>query len=127
MDNLRNKTIEFLSILEGYHETLKQIHWSTSNKSEHLLTDEIDSSVLEYEDKIAEVTMGSLNTRYGHGDLKCLLPEAKTTESLLKELKGDVLVYRKEVGDEPNRAGIINVIDDFISDINRWNYLRTLK
>lgn len=127
MDNLRNKTIEFLSILEGYHETLKQIHWSTSNKSEHLLTDEIDSAVLEYEDKFAEVTMGHLNTRYGHGDLKCLLPEAKTTESLLKELKGDVLVYRKEVGDEPDRAGIINVIDDFISDINRWNYLRTLK
>ena len=101
------------------------IHWSTKIKSEHLLTDDIDKSVLDYEDKIAEVTMGLLNTRYGHGDLKCMLPEAKTSESLLKEMKSDVSAYRSEVGDSDDNAGIINILDDFITDIDTWKYLIT--
>lgn len=127
MSSLRNKTIDFLSTLEGYHEALKMIHWSTNIKSEHLLTDDIDKAVLDYEDKIAEVTMGCLNTRYGHGELKCLLPEAKTTESLLKEMKADVSSYRSELGDSVDNAGIVNIIDDFITDINTWQYLITFK
>lgn len=127
MSNLRNKTKDFLSTLEGYHAALKMIHWSTNVKSEHLLTDDIDKSVLEYEDKIAEVTMGLLNTRYGHGDLECMLPEAKTTESLLKEMKSDVKAYRSEVGDSVDNAGVINVLDDILTDIESWQYLITFK
>ena len=127
MSNLRNKTIEFLCICEGYHQAFKMVHWSTSNKSEHLLTDDIDGSVLEYEDKVAEVAMGSLNTRFGQGDLKTLLPEGKTTEALLKELKGDIVSYRKEVGDDAENEGLANVLNDFLTDINKYNYLRTLK
>lgn len=125
MSNLKSKTIDFLSTLEGYHAALKMIHWSTKIKSEHLLTDDIDKSILDYEDKIAEVTMGLLNTRYGHGDLKCMLPEAKTSESLLKEMKSDVSAYRSEVEDSDDNAGIINILDDFITDIDTWKYLIT--
>ena len=34
---LKNSILEFLGALEGYHETCKMLHWSTTNKSEHLL------------------------------------------------------------------------------------------
>lgn len=127
MSKLIDKTKEFLSMCEGYHQALKCIHWSTTNKSEHTLVDDIDSSVLGYEDRIAESTMGLLGTRYGFGDLKTLLPSAKTTESLLKELKEDVERFRSEWDDKASNAGIFNILDEFIEEISKWNYLRTLK
>ena len=122
----KNKTTEFLSGLEGMHSCLKMLHWSTTNHSQHLLCDDIDGSVLEYEDRIAECIMGRLNTRFGIGDLKCLLPEAKTLDSLINELLSDVISFKKETEDDILNSGLINILDEFISDINKWNYLKTL-
>ncbi len=77
--------INFLQNCEGYHQALKMVHWSTEKKSEHLLTDDIDSYVLDFEDRIAESIMGILSIRYGSGDLKTLLPSSTDLKSLLKE------------------------------------------
>jgi hypothetical protein len=125
-NELKNKTIEFLSGLEGMHSRLKTLHWSTKNHSEHVLTDDIDSSILEYEDKIAECVMGRLNVRFGVGDLKCLLPDAKTLDSLVNEMLNDVITFKKEVDGDILNTGLINILDEFVSDINKWNYLKTL-
>ena len=123
----KKSTIEFLSALEGYHNLLKTIHWSATNHFEHTLTDDIDEDVLGYEDRIAEAVMGKLNIRFGVGDLKTLMPEAKTLDTLLKELESDILKFKENVGDEPNNGGVINILDDFLEKVNTWNYLRTLK
>ena len=50
---LKKHTIDFLCTLEGYHQTLKMLHWSTSNYSQHLLCDKMDEEILEFEDSIA--------------------------------------------------------------------------
>lgn len=125
-NELKNKTIEFLSGLEGMHSRLKTLHWSTKNHSEHILSDDIDSSVLEYEDKIAECVMGRLNIRFGVGDLKCLLPDAKTLDSLINEMLNDVITFKKEIEGDILNTGLNNILDEFIYDINKWNYLKTL-
>lgn len=122
---MKKEVLNFLSELEGYHQILKEIHWSTKNKAEHLLTDEIDSAVLEYEDSIAENTMGILNTRFGVGDLKSLLPNAKSLDGVLKEMNDDLTSLRDKLDGDNNYVGLINILDDFASDINKWNYLRT--
>ena len=118
--------LDFLCAIEGYHSLLKTLHWSTKNHSEHILTDEIDSSLLEYEDKLAENAMGRLNTRFGVGDLKTLLPQAKTLDGALKELESDINEVKSKLDDDKKYAGIINILDDFCEDINKWNYLKTL-
>jgi hypothetical protein len=123
---LKNKTIEFLNSLEGYHQVLKELHWSTTNHSQHVLTDEIDEDILEYEDKIAECIMGRLNIRFGLGDLKTLLPEAKTLDTLTNELLADTVSFKKSVEEDILNSGLVNILDDLISDINKWNYLKTL-
>lgn len=123
---LKNKTIEFLNSLEGYHQVLKELHWSTTNHSQHVLTDEIDEDILEYEDKIAECIMGRLNIRFGLGDLKTLLPEAKTLDTLINELLSDTISFKKSVEEDILNSGLVNILDDLISDINKWNYLKTL-
>ena len=125
MKELKQKTIEYLSNLEGYHQLLKGLHWSATNHALHILTDEIDDDVLETEDAIAECVMGILDTRFGIGNLKTMLPEAKTVDALLKEMKNDLIEYKTSVGDSANHAGLQNILDDFMQKINKWNYLRT--
>ena len=123
---MKKEVLNFLSALEGYHSTLKMLHWSTERHSEHVLTDDIDSSVLKYEDKISEVAMGALDTRFGIGDLKCMLPQSKDLKSVLKELRADVNDFRG-TAEEKGMNGLVNILDDFTEDIDTWEYLRTLK
>lgn len=126
MKQLKQKTIEFLCGCEGYHQILKMLHWSASSHAQHVLIDEIDGDVLKYEDEIAEVVMGLLNTKFGVGDLKTLLPSGKTLPAVLAEMKKDVIDFKTIVGDEADVSGLQNVLDDFMSNINKWGYLETL-
>ena len=126
MKELKNKTIEFLSNIEGYHQCLKGLHWSATHHALHILTDEIDEEVLKVEDDISECVMGILDTRFGVGDLKTMLPSAKTLDALLKEMKADLVEFKTKVGDSSDVAGLQNILDDYMQSINKWNYLRTL-
>jgi len=120
----KEKAIEFLSVLEGYHEALKLIHWTTTCKAEHLLTDDIDGDVLEFEDNVAENVMGILDDRITEG-LKSLLPNNKELKGLLNEMKDDVLEFRGEFEDDKDCTGLVNCCDDFLESINKWKYLST--
>lgn len=124
---LKDNIIEFLGILEGYHQTCKMLHWSTTNKSEHVLVDEIDKDVLEFEDRIAEVAMGKLKTRFGIGSLKAMLPNAENLDDMIKEYESDVLKLKKDIGDKPEYSGFQNILDDMLESIDKYYYLKTLK
>lgn len=127
MSDLKKEFVLFLSVLEGNHQTLKGLHWSTDNHSRHILCDEIDDAVLEYEDKIAENAMGLLSTRIEVGELKTLLPNAKMLKDLLNELLGDIEDFRNKIsGKAKGVEGVENILDDFVEDINKWKYLETL-
>lgn len=126
MKELKNKTIEFLSNIEGYHQCLKGLHWSAAHHALHILTDEMDEEVLKLEDDISECVMGMLDTRFGIGDLKTMLPSSKTLDALLKEMKTDLMEFKNFVGDDAECAGLQNILDDYMQNINKWNYLRTL-
>lgn len=122
----KEKALELLQSLEGYHQRLKELHWSTDNHSRHILTDEIDGGVLGFEDEIAEVVMGKLGEKFGKGDLKTLLPESEELSAILDELEKDVNSFIDSIGREHGYGGIYNVTDDFLSKIYKWKYLETL-
>ena len=126
MSKLFDDAKYLLQCLEGTHEILKEIHWSTDNKSKHLLTDEIDEGVLEFEDELAEVVMGKLGEKFGKGDLKAMIPEAEELKCILDELEKDVNDFIDSIGGEHGFGGIYNVTDDFLSKIYKWKYLETL-
>ena len=112
--------LNLLSNCEGYHQLLKGLHWQADNKSEHLLTDDMDSSVLDFEDKMAENIMGFLGEKFHTGELKTMLPEADNIKSLLDEMENDSASFVEEIGDDRKLGGIHNIIDDFLEDINKW-------
>ena len=121
---IKKKGNDFLNNLEGYRQRLKEIHWSTTCKAEHLLTDDICGDIQDYEDKVAEALMGCGDFRYGIGDLKTMSPTSKKLTDLLKELLEDVETYKETLDDKKN-AGIINILDDFTENIYTWKYLST--
>ena len=126
MKNLQEKTLQFLSICEGMHQMLKGFHWGAVKHSIHILTDDIDHDILEYQDKIAEIVMGLTGVKYKAGDLKALVSDASDVKTLLNEFENDVLEYKKEVGNDARMSSVHNVIDDILSDVNKWKYLETL-
>lgn len=126
MKNLKQLTKDFLCACEGYHQILKELHWSANSHAIHELIDNIDGDVLDYEDKIAECVMGILDVKFGVGDLKTLLPSGKSISAVLTEMKKDVIEYKENVKDESELAGLQNILDEFVASINKWDYLKTL-
>ena len=122
----KENALELLCSLEGYHQILKELHWSTDNHSKHLLTDEIDHGVLAFEDELAEIVMGTLGEKFGKGDLKSMLPEAEELKGILDELEKDVNKFIDSLGGEHGYGGVYNVADDFLSNVCKWKYLETL-
>lgn len=122
-NSLKKATIEMLCCLEGYHQLCKMLHWSATIKSKHELTDDIDSKLLDFQDELAEVCMGIIGgEKFGLGTLKTMLPSAKDVESMLKELEDDVLAYKKRVGNEGVTCAIHSIVDEFLSQIEKWKY-----
>lgn len=124
---MEKDVLYFLNCLEGYHSILKTIHWSTSCKSEHLLTDEIDSSILKFEDRIAEAVMGITGNKIEVGTLKTLMPSSKNLTDTLDELTDDVISIMNKIGDNKEHCGMINILEEFMESIATWKYLSTLK
>jgi hypothetical protein len=122
----KENALELLQSLEGYHQRLKELHWSTDNHSRHLLTDDIDDGVLEFEDELAEAVMGKLGEKFGKGDLKTLLPNAEELKGVLDEMEDDVNKFSDSIGGEHGYGGIYNVTDDFLTKVYKWKYLETL-
>jgi hypothetical protein len=53
-----------------------------------------------------------------------MLPSAKSLTDMLNELETDVKKFKATLV-EDKHAGIINILDDLLTDINTWRYLKT--
>ena len=122
----KEKALELLQSMEGYHQRLKELHWAADRHARHILTDEIDDGVLDFEDELAEAVMGKLGEKFGSGDLKTMLPNAKELSGMLDEMEEDVNKFIDSIGNEHGYGGIYNVTDDFLTKIYKWKYLETL-
>jgi hypothetical protein len=50
--------IDFINVLEGYKTRIKNLHWAAEAMNIHLRLDEMLGVVSDYEDSIAEESMG---------------------------------------------------------------------
>lgn len=120
-------TLNYIKFLEGSRIRLMELHWSTENKSEHLLTDELMEEVEAFEDNFAEETMGILGVRIRVGDITPTISDKKTTCDVLNNLIDSTLIMRASYEDDVKYLGIVSLIDDFLHFLNKCKYLETLK
>lgn len=121
---MKKEIINYICALHGYLVRLKEIHWSTSKNSIHLLCDEIMWSVSDAEDRFAESAMGYFGKKIQVGQLKPDYPVAKDLSALLVELEADTLKIRKSLRNE-KESGLVNVLDDVLTFAGKYKYRMT--
>ena len=110
---------------------MREIHWSTENKSKHELSDNLMSMLADYEDSIAEEAMGIFGIRVKVGDIVPEIPEGRDIKSILTSVTNDTLTLLASL--EPSEGetsipsgGIPSILEDIIHDLNKSKYLETL-
>lgn len=108
--------------IEGFQTRLKELHWNTGPISIHKLIDEFQDELGEFEDAAVENAVPFVGF-FEIGTLKPTLPDESTFSDVLEGIRGLVISYKREIGDSLMWSGSINIIDDFLSTINRFIYL----
>ena len=115
--------IDMFNTLYGAYLSLKKIHFTTTSQAEHLRTDNASGEVLDYADKFMEGYMG-LFGRIEQSDIKYVnFGEYKDDKSLYQSLRKKLAEFRKTIENNIAMNGIVNIIDDFATDLNKWIYL----
>ena len=127
MKDMENKFIlDLENKFHGIHTRLKELHFSAPSLSLHKLIDEFDGEFLEFDDAVmenAQAVWGFIKVR----DLNPVLPESKTFSELLREVKGILVMMKREAADsEILWSGIINRVDDFMEVTNKYIYLTSI-
>ena len=122
---MEKKILNYINCLEGYIIRSKEIHWSTSNNSQHELMADIYDAIGDYEDKLTEAAMGNSGKRFRVGDLLPMLPDSTEVGSMLKELIKETKDFRKSLDDEDD-SYLINILDDILTDCKQFLFRSTL-
>ena len=123
---MKKEYIDFICALHGYTIRVKEIHWNTTNNSEHLLCDEINDCIFDCEDAFTECCMGIEGKHFQIGKLLPILPNAESLLPMLKELEEDVLKMKKKCNDT-TESGLTNILDEMMQNVNKYKYRATQK
>ena len=133
-NNIKKKVItpqeavlDFIKYIEGVRIRLRELHWSAERNSKHMLTDDIISSLDEFEDNVAEDFMGVCGFRIQVGTIVPTMTNQVELSALLCELHDAVVQLCACLENDKLYTGIVNELDDLMHDIGKWKYLETFK
>ena len=121
---MRKEYTEFICATHGYLIRTKELHWNTESNAIHKLCDELHSDLEELEDEFAEWCMGYDGKKFRIGDLLPLLPNATELLPMLKEFEDDIKKIR-EKADGWKEHGVVNILDDMATMVNKYKYRST--
>lgn len=107
---------------QGICTRLNELHWSAPSISIHKLVDEFNDEFCEFNDNLME----NCQALWGFiqpGDLKSESPKALDFEELLEDIRGILVSIKREMKDNMLATGIINLVDEFFSEVNKYVYL----
>lgn len=113
--------ITFFNIVLGANTRLREIHFNTNIQAQHNLTNDVMPALMDYADLIMENAMGMFG-RPGFDVLSSTKNKSKTIKECLEGLRSDALTLKLSL-DKDTLSGITNVLDDMITDLNKWIYL----
>lgn len=113
--------IDFFNITLGAYVRLRELHFNTHIQAQHNLTNDVMPAIMDYADLIMENSMGMFG-RPGLDILNCKKNSSSTIKECLEALRSDALSLKLSL-DKDTLSGITNVLDDMITDLNKWIYL----
>lgn len=113
--------IEFFNTILGSYIRLRELHFNTLIQAQHDLTNAVMPALMDYADSIMENAMGM----FGRPGMDILTP-SKDTHTTIKEcleaLRTENLKFKLAL-DKNTLSGIHNILDDMMTDLNKWVYL----
>lgn len=113
--------IDFFNIILGAYIRLRELHFNTFIQAQHDLTNEVMPGIMNYADSIMENAMGMFG-RPGMDILTISKDTSTTIKSSLERLRTEALQLKLFL-DKDTLCGIHNILDDMITDLNKWIYL----
>ena len=116
--------MSYINLLEGYKSYIKACHWGADNMSEHKLMDDVAESVSSCQDEVAEIAQG-LFGKLSVSDLNPTGMHFTNSKILLSELIKDTNKFYGTIDGE-QFIGMRSVIEAFLGELNKFQYLLTL-
>lgn len=119
--------INYINILEGVKTKIKNLHWSAKKlpnadkRGAHLYLDDYLETVSEFQDKVAEGSMGIL----GIIPLDCVSGtpfNALNTADLISYVKTETYKFYTNIPMGPAYAGLKSEVEVFIQETNNFDY-----
>ena len=119
--------LDFIKYIEGVRIRMRELHWVAERNSKHMLTDDIISSLEEFEDNIAEDLMGICGFRIQVGAVVPTMTNQVELIPLLCELHEAVIQLCACLENDKLYSGIVNELEDMTHNIGKWKSLATFK
>lgn len=123
---MKQNILDYLNKCEGLKTSIKNLHWSASNMSEHKLFDDIASSVSDIQDTIAEIAQG-LYGKIGKNELKPISYSIESSKQFLEELLTSSKDFYATLNeDDTDLIGVRSEMETFIGKVSQFQYLLDL-
>lgn len=108
--------------LVGSYLRLREYHFNTKFQAHHNFTNDWMPEIMDFADSIMEQCMGMFG-RPGMDITKPVISSKTDLTSILKEIRDYVLKFRVTIVDKEIFAGMLNVVDGFLENMNKYIYL----
>lgn len=118
---MKRSIINYINKLQSYKTAIKNIHWSSQNMSEHKLFDDIEETVSNTQDDIAEISQGIFG-KLKFNDLRPKRYNITTSKKMLQDLLSDSKTFLSTLRNK-ELIGIKSIMENFIGEIDQFIYL----
>ena len=117
---MKKVVLEFVNELEGFKTAIKNLHWSSSNMSEHELFDKIADSVQDVQDVVSESEQG-MTKQLANNVLKGKTYKITTSKKFLEDLSKSAINFRNKISGD-KYIGMRSAVEAFISEVDVFKY-----
>ena len=119
---MKSSILVYINKLQAYRTAIKNIHWSSSNMSEHKLFDDIGNTVSDVQDEVAEIAQG-IYGKLKFNELKPKRYNITSSKKMLQDLLSATETFLQTLNRNKSLVGIKSVIENFVGELNKYLYL----
>lgn len=117
--------LNFENRIQGYRTRAKELHFAANRHSIHTIMDDFGDDLADFEDSVMEDAQ-AIHGQYSPGEIQPVLPKSLDSESLLKEIRADLVDMKEFFESQTMYTGCLNELEDFFHKVNNTIYLLKL-
>lgn len=119
--NFKN-CVDLYNSLVGSYLRMREYHFNTHFQAHHNFTNDWMPEIMDFADSIMEQCMGMFG-RPGMDITKPVISKQTELTSLLTEIRDYVLKFKATIESKEIFVGMLNLVEGFLQDMNKYIYL----